>query len=123
MGQVQFIEYKGKKIVEMDFQNFIFKDISTIKEIMDEAKRLIVSQPEGSVLTLTNVTGLRFSPEMISLFDDFTEHNKTYVKNGAVVGIIGLQKLAYNAVMRFSGRNLPIFKAREEALEWLIQQN
>lgn len=123
MKQVQYIEYKGKKILEMDFQNFIFKDISTIKEIMDEAKRLIISQPEGSVLTLTNVTGLRFSPEMIALFDQFTEHNKPYVKNGAVVGIVGLQKLAYNAVMRFSGRNLPIFKEREEALEWLAQQD
>lgn len=123
MGQCQVIEYKGKKIVEIDFQGYTFKDLDDIQAIMNEAKKIISAQPEKSVITLTNSTGLRFSPEIVELFNGFTEHNKPYIKTGAVVGIVGLQKLAYNAVMKFSGRNIPIFPDRQEALDWLAQQN
>jgi hypothetical protein len=123
MGFCQVIEYQGKKIVEIDFQNYTFKDVDEIQAIMKEAQKIIGAEPEKSVITLTNCIGLRFSPEIIELFNRFTEHNKPYVKFGAVLGIIGLQKLAYNAVMKFSGRNIPIFTDRQEALDWLVQQN
>lgn len=123
MGQCQVIEYKGKQIVEIDFQNYTFKDVGEIQAIMNEAKKIIAAQPKKSVITLTNCTGLRFSPEIIDLFNGFTEYNKPYVTLGAVVGIVGLQKLAYNAIMRFSGRDIPIFSDRQEALDWLAQQN
>jgi hypothetical protein len=123
MGFCQVIEYQGKQIVELDFQNYTFKDVAEIQTIMTEAKKIICAQPEKSVITMTNCTGLRFSPEIIELFTDFTKQNKPYVKVGAVIGITGLQKLAYNAIMRFSGRNIPIFDERQEALEWLTRQN
>jgi hypothetical protein len=123
MGHCAVIEHRGKKIIEIDFQNYTFKDVEEIQAIMNEAKKIISAAPEKSVITLTNCIGLRFSPEIIELFNNFTEHNKTYVKVGAVIGITGLQKLAYNAIMRFSGRNIPIFENRQEALDWLAQQN
>lgn len=123
MAGVQFIEYQGKKILEMDFQNLVYTDLNVIREIMEKSKQLISAEPLNSVVTLTNVSGVRFCSEMIELFNDFTTHNKPYVKNGAVVGIVGPKKLAYNVVMKFSGRNVPIFPDRQAALEWLAQQN
>jgi hypothetical protein len=123
MGKCEVIEYQGKKIIELDFQNFTFKDVGEIRAIIAEAQKIISAQPEKSVFTLTNCIGFRFSPEIVEIFNVFTEHNKPYVKSGAVIGIDGLQKLAYNAVMRFSGRNIPIFADRQEALDWLVQQN
>lgn len=122
MGYCQVIEHQGKTIVDIDFQNYTFKDVEEIEAIMKEAKKIIGSKPEKSVITLTNCNGLRFSPEIVELFNSFTEHNKRFVKVGAVIGITGLQKLAYNAIMRFSGRNIPIFTDRLEALNWLAQQ-
>ena len=122
MGHCKVIEFQGKKIVDIDFQNYTFKDVAEIESIMNEAKQHIGSQPEKTVITLTDCTRLRFSPEIIELFNTFTEHNKPFVKIGAVVGITGLQKLAYNSIMRFSGRNIPIFSDRQEALNWLVQQ-
>lgn len=123
MEKVQIIEYKGKKIIEMDFQNYTYTDIDTVKAIVEESKKLISAQPPNSALTLTNVTKLRFSTELVEVFGKFTECNKPYVKHGAIVGIVGLNKVAYNAVMKFSGRNIPLFSEREEALEWLFQQD
>jgi aconitase B len=123
MAGIQFIEYQGKKILEMDFQNLVYTDLNVIREIMEKSKQLIGAEPLNSVFTLTNVSNVRFCSEMIELFNDFTAHNKPYVKHGAVVGIVGPKKLAYNVVMKFSGRNVPIFPDRQAALEWLAQQN
>jgi hypothetical protein len=38
-----------------------------------------------------------------------------------VIGISGLQRLIYEAVQRFSQRNIPVFDSREEALTWLVK--
>lgn len=122
MGYVKLTEYKGKKIIEMNFRDYAYKDIPEIKKIMDDTKVLIESQPLESAYTMTDVIGLRFSSEIIEMFKEFADHNKSFVKVGAVVGIVGLQKLAYDAVMRFTKRNIPAFPTREEALEWLVQQ-
>lgn len=49
-------------------------------------------------------------------------HNKPYVQNGAALGVQGLQKVVFDSVMKISGRNLPIFKSKEEGLDWLVAQ-
>jgi hypothetical protein len=123
MERIQITQYKGKKIIEMDFQNFTFNDYHTVKAMIEEAEKVISAQPLNSALTLTNVTGFRFSPESVEIFGKFTEMNKPYVKHGAVVGVVGLIKVAYKAVTKFSGRDIPLFSTREEALEWLVQQD
>lgn len=118
MPDTQIIEYKGKKIIFTDFN----KDRKRVKEIVEEAKAIIKEQPLNSAYILTDVTGLIFNSEMVEIFKQYTEHNKIYVKSSAVVGIIGLQKIAYDAVMRFSNRNVPNFSSKQEALDWLAEQ-
>lgn len=122
MERLQIIEYKGKKIVEMDFQNFTHNDTDAVKALIEQSEKVISAQPPNSVLTLTILSGLRFSSDLVEVFGEFTEFNKPYVKHAAIVGIVGLMKVAYNAVMKFSCRNIPLFSNREEALEWLVSQ-
>ncbi len=122
MGYAKVIEYKGKQIVEMDFQDYSYKDLETIKQIAEEGKKLVSSQPLNSVITLTNVVGLKFSAEIMDIFKELTTQDKPYVKYGAIIGIIGLQKVAYEVVMKVSGRRIPTFDSREKALEWLAEQ-
>lgn len=119
MKRVQLIEYKGKKITSLDFSSC---DKKLIPDLIEEAEALVKTQPLNSVLTLTDLTDFRFDAKMIELFKELTAHNKPYVKAGAIIGIKGLQKVAYDAVMRFSNRNIPLFSDRQEALEWLINQ-
>jgi hypothetical protein len=47
--------------------------------------------------------------------------NAPYVRRAAVIGITGLQRLIYEAVQKFSQRNIPLFDSREEALAWLVK--
>lgn len=122
MGKtVQLVEYKGKQILFLDFSHCAGKE--EFLPIIDAAKLWLQHKEALSVLTLTDVTDAHFNTEVINLMKDLTLHNKPYVKAGAIVGITRpLMKLAYNVVMAFSQRTLPIFDTHDEAKEWLIRQ-
>jgi hypothetical protein len=50
---------------------------------------------------------------------EFTKHNKPYVKASAVVGISGIKKIIFHAVMLFSGRKIHACDTLEQAKDWL----
>ena len=119
--ELQVLEYKGKKILFFDFSNCSCKE--EYMPIVYAVKLWFKDKGPKSVLTLTDVTNAHFNAEIINLMKELTLHNKPYVKAGAIVGITRpLMKLAYNAVMAFSKRTLPIFDTHDQAKEWLINQ-
>lgn len=123
MEKVKVIEYKGKNIVYLDFSNGdMLGQKQEVLDLIEEAKAFIRKQAPNSLLTLTDATDLRFSMELIDTLKDLTTHNKPYVKAAAIVGVKGIQKIAYDTVMKFTKRNIPIFPSVEEAMDWLIQQ-
>ncbi|HEY3316313.1 MAG TPA: hypothetical protein VGL40_13675 [Bacillota bacterium] len=117
MGRIGFIEHKGKRMMRLDFSHS--GDGRAIFGAMDEAKQLISKEPPNSVLTVTDVTGAHYDGEMAAAMKEFTAFNKPYVKAAAVVGVTGLLKILYSAVVRFSGRQLVLFDDLEAAKEWL----
>jgi len=46
--------------------------------------------------------------------------DKPFVKKSALIGAETLPRQFYDDIKSFSRRELPIFKNREEALEWLV---
>ncbi len=119
MAVLEILEHKGKKI---HYMNFSSCDRRRMVAAIEEIEPQIEKEPANSILTLVDVDGIIFNTEILKAFKEFTEHNKPHVKAGAVLGIKGVQKIAYDAVMRFSNRNLPIFETIEEAKDWLVQQ-
>ena len=119
--KLQFIQHKGKEIVLFDFSGC--QNIEEIMPVIQDAREWFQGRKHNSVLTLTDVTGAHYDTEILNLLKEFTLHNKPYVKAGAIVGITRpLMKLAYNIVMTFSKRNLPVYDSRDQALNWLIEQ-
>jgi hypothetical protein len=119
--ELQVLEYKGERILFLDFSHCTRTE--EFMPIVDAAKLWVQNKDPKSVLTLTDVTDTHFNAEIINIMKELTLHNKPYVKAGAVVGITRpLVKLAYNAVMAFSKRTLPIFDTHDQAKEWLINQ-
>jgi len=120
MSDSHFIEHGGRKIYYIDFTD---SDVASIRQTVEKAKKDIAAEPKDSVLTMTNVADIKITPELSNLMKDFTAHNKPYVKAGAVLGITGLKKVTFNAVLLFSGRrNLHLFESMDEAKNWLIKQ-
>ena len=119
MGRVQMVAHKGKQIVYLDFSGC---KVAELHPIIEEAKRMIASQPKESALVLSNVTDTEISRDTSALMKDFTTHNKPYVKASAIIGVDGLKKIIYNAVQAVSGRHISSFATLDLAKDWLISQ-
>lgn len=119
MNRVEIINYNGKEIIFIDFSNLDILQFEEFKATIESAKNIIKNCPPASALTLVDFTNLRFSSQFLSELKELTLHNKPYVKSGAVLGVQGLQKVVFDSVMKITGRNLPIFKSKEEGLDWL----
>lgn len=115
--RVKFIKHREKEILLLDFSN---SGTDEVLKIIEDAKRVISTMPENSLLTLTDVTNARFNEEVGDGMKQFSAHNKPYVKAAAVVGITGLKKIIFGAVMAFSRRNLESFDDMEQAKRWLV---
>jgi hypothetical protein len=119
MGSAKRLEAGGKKVVLIDISG---ADMEEMIRVFNEAKGLIRSEPEGSVLTLTDATGAHPTPAITRHLKEFVRGNSPYVKAGAIVGVSALMKPIYVAVMTFANRKIPPFATREEALQWLLSQ-
>lgn len=117
-SRVQFIEHRGQRVL---FINYADCDIALLKAVAEEMHRVISKEPPKSVLTLNDVTGTSFDSESVEVLKSKVIANAPYVKRAAVIGIRGLQKLIYEAIQKFSQRNIPLFDSRQEALDWLVQ--
>ena len=119
MKRVRFIVHHWRQILLLDFSHCIADKVITV---IDEATEVIRLQPESSLLIVTDVTGAKYDLRVIEKFKEFTSGNKPYVRASAVVGLDRLQKVAYNAVILFSKRTLPLFDDIEKAKDWIIEQ-
>ncbi len=117
--RVRFLNHREKEILLLDFSN---TDADEVIKIIDHAKDLISTRPAQSLLTLTDVTNARFNERVGQGMKEFALYNKPYVKAGAVVGITGLKRIIFGAVMAFTQRELEPFDSREEALHWLTDR-
>ena len=116
MARVEFIKHNGKELLMLDFSNCKPGDVFLV---IDEAKKTIRSCPENSVLTLTDVTNMRFDDRVTQQMKEFTTHNKPYVRAAAVVGVEGVKKIILNAVMLFSKRKFHTVDSIDSAKAWL----
>ncbi len=119
MERIQFIQHKGKKILHLDLSG---AKVTEVIQLIREATPVIAAQPEKSIRTLTDVTNMKFDSGATEALKQFTRHNKPYVIAGAVVGVTGLKQIIYNAVLKFSGRNIVAFDTLEQAKDWLATQ-
>jgi hypothetical protein len=116
--RVKFITHEGREILYLNFADCRTDEALAVIEV---SKKVIRTKPEQSVLTLTDVTNARFDDRVTEEMKNFTAHNKPFVKAAAVVGIAGLKKILFEAVMMFSKRKLHTFDTLDLAKDWLVK--
>jgi hypothetical protein len=117
MERVRFIEHNGQRVLLADYSGPVSEEegLAAIAECM----RVAALQPPKSLLIVTDVTGAIFNTRVVQALKDVAAHNGPYVRRAAVVGVSGLQKVIYQAVLRVTKREIPAFATREEALDWV----
>lgn len=119
MERIKFIDHRSKNILLLDFS---YCKSEEVLALIDTARQVLTMQPFDSVLTLTDVTETKFNETVVNAMKNFAKSNKPYVRASAVVGVTGLKRIVFDAVVKFTGRNMSLHDNRESALSWLASR-
>lgn len=112
-----------------DGKNFMYIDLSDLKknedfiELVKIIEPAVEKYPLMSLYTITNIENIRIDTESKQFIARYLEHNKPYVKYGAVIGLDGIKKILVSTVIKLSGRNdLSFAFTKEQAIELLLKK-
>ena len=115
--RLRFVKHKGQAIFLIDFSHASEKEIVLL---LDQVRVMVASHDRGSVLTLADFTGARVDKDVATKIKEVLARDRPYVKRSAWVGTESLPQVFYEHFKNFSQRELPTFKTREEAMDWLV---
>jgi hypothetical protein len=98
-----------------------FKNNVQFREFIAYAKEVIQQySKDNSLVSITNVEGVRYDSETKTIVAEWMDFNRPYVRQGAVVGLDGIKRIMVNSILKISGRNnMKFFRTRDEAAQWL----
>ena len=118
-GRLTFVKHKGHPIFVIDFSHASEKDM---RLLLDQVRATIARHEQGSVLTLADFTGAHIDKDVATKIKEVLVRDRPYVKRSAWVGTESLPHIFYEHFKSFSQRELPTFKTREEAMDWLVAE-
>lgn len=118
--RLAFIEHRGKRILTIDCTG---ADLQLVRAIAAECWHIVSSQGLKSVRTLSDVEGGEFNSGTVKVLSELAAKNQPYVVRGAVMGVKGMRFFAFQTVVRLTNRPLKLFDDRQQALDWLAQDD
>jgi hypothetical protein len=117
--RLRFIKHKGHAIFLIDFSHCPAKEMLLL---LDQVRAHVARHAPGSVLTLADVSGATIDKAVATKIKEVLVLDRPYVKRSAWVGTESLPRVFYENFKSFSQRDIPTFKTREEAMEWLVSE-
>ena len=115
----RFVDHHGQQILLVDVTNCTPAEMIEIGRLVPS---YVSSEPRGSVLLLADFTGSKFDKSAVETLKQATVFDRPHIKRSAWVGTEGMPKVFYDNLKAFSQRDLPTFRTREEALDWLVAE-
>jgi hypothetical protein len=115
--RLHFVKHKGHAIFVVDFSQCSAKQMLLLLEMI---RAIVALHPPGSVLILADFAGAQIDKKVARRVQEVLVLDRPYVKRAAWIGTEGLPHIFYEHFKSFSQRELPIFKTREEAMDWLV---
>ena len=115
--RLHFVKHKGHAIYVIDFSQCSSKEILLL---LDQVRADVARHPHGSLLTLADFSGAHIDKAVATRAKEVLVLDRPYVKRAAWVGTESLPHVYYENFKSFSQRDLPAFKTREEAMDWLV---
>jgi len=116
--RLRFIKHKGHAIYAIDFTHCTAKELLLL---LEQVRTDISRHAPGSVLTLVELAGAEIDKKVATRVKEVLVLDRPYVKRSAWVGTESLPHIFYEHFKSFSQRDLPVFKTREEAMDWLVK--
>jgi hypothetical protein len=116
--RIRFITHQGQQILLVDVSNC---SAAELLKISRQVPLHVMPEPRGSVLLLADFTGAQFDRATVTSLKESTVFDRPHLKKSAWVGTENLPQVFYEHIKVFSQRELPTFKTREEAMDWLVK--
>ena len=116
--RIRFITHQGQQILLVDVSNCSAAELLKISRMVPNH---VMLEPRGSVLLLADFTGAQFDRATVTSLKESTVFDRPHLKKSAWVGTENLPRVFYEHIKVFSQRELPTFKTREEAMDWLVK--
>jgi hypothetical protein len=117
LDRIQFITHRDQRILLVDCSQCMAGEVATIADLLPD---FVTREPLGSVLVLADFSGAQFSREAVEHVKIAAVFDRPHLKRSAWVLTENLPKAFYDSIQSFSGRQIPTFTTREEAMEYLV---
>jgi hypothetical protein len=117
--RLHFVKHKGHAIYVIDFSHCTAKEILALLGMVQAD---ISRHEPGSLLSLADFTGAHVDKEVATEAKKVLVMDRPYIKKSAWVGTESLPHVFYENFKSFSQRELPAFKTRVEAMDWLVAE-
>ncbi len=117
--RLRFVKHKGQVIFVADFSHCAAKDMLFL---MEQVKIIVARHAPGSMLTLGDFTGAEVDKKVATRMKEVLTLDRPYVKRSAWVGAESVPHVFQDNIKSFSQREIPSFKTREEAMDWLVAE-
>jgi len=117
MDRMRFITHQGQRILLVDCTDCSPDEVAMIADLVPET---ITQEPLGSVLVLADFSRAQFTRESVERMKIAAVFDRPHLKRSAWVLTENLPKALYDSIRSFSGRQIPIFATREEAMDYLV---
>jgi hypothetical protein len=115
--RIRFIQHQGKQILLVDISHCTPREIEKAALLVPS---YVTIEPRGSVLLLADFSGAEFDRIAVERLKEAAVFDRPHLRRSAWVGIEKLPAIFFEHIKNFSQRDLPTFKTREEAMDWLV---
>ncbi len=118
-GRLQFVKHKDQSILVIDFSHCSTKEMLLL---LEQVKASFARHTPASILILADFEGAQVDKKVATRAKEVLVLDRPFVKKSAWVGTETLPHVYYENFKSFSQRELPTFKTREEAMDWLVAE-
>jgi hypothetical protein len=117
MERISRITFRDHTVLLVDCSDCSPEELAAVA---DDVPRHVTKEPQGSVLLLADFSRSVFNKETVEHLKLAAVFDRPHLKKSAWVLTENLPKTLYDSIRTFSGREIPTFATREEALEYLV---
>ena len=117
--RLRFIKHNGHAIFLIDFSHCREKEILLL---LEQVRAIVARHAKGTLLTLGDFTDAEVDRKVATRLKEVLTLDRPYVKRSAFIGVESVPHVFYENAKSFSQRDIPAFKTREEAMDWLVSE-
>jgi hypothetical protein len=115
--RIYFVEHKGHKVLVFDFSHATAQQMQLL---LEHVRITVAKHARESLVTFADYTGAEIDHAVAMKIKEVLTLDRPFVKKTAWIGTEHIPHAFLENFHNFSQRDLPTFKTREEAMDWLV---